>query len=86
MVYFQTKNPNFWRALEWKMLVYFMTIWYILWQCGIIYGRLLLFLVIWYIFPILVCSDQEKSGNPAESDPIISENHTIERGCVRVTD
>jgi hypothetical protein len=25
MVYFQTKNPNlgkFWRALEWKMLVY----------------------------------------------------------------
>jgi hypothetical protein len=30
MVYFQTKNPNlgtFWRALEWKMLVYFMAIW-----------------------------------------------------------
>jgi hypothetical protein len=29
MVYFNTKNPNlgiFWRALEWKMLVYFMTI------------------------------------------------------------
>jgi hypothetical protein len=33
MVYFQTKNPNlgkFWRALELKMLVYFMTIWNIL--------------------------------------------------------
>jgi hypothetical protein len=30
MVYFQTKNPNlgkFWRALEWKLLVYFMVIW-----------------------------------------------------------
>jgi hypothetical protein len=30
MVYFQTKNPNlgkFLMALEWKMLVYFMTIW-----------------------------------------------------------
>jgi hypothetical protein len=38
MVYFQTKNPNlakYWRALEWKMLVYFMTIW-----CN--------FMVIWY--------------------------------------
>jgi hypothetical protein len=33
MVLFQTKNPNlgkFWRALEWKMLV-FMIIWNILW-------------------------------------------------------
>jgi hypothetical protein len=30
MVCFQTKNPNlgkFWRALDWKMLVYFMAIW-----------------------------------------------------------
>jgi hypothetical protein len=33
MVCFQTKNPNlgkFWRALEWKMLKYFMAIWNIL--------------------------------------------------------
>jgi hypothetical protein len=31
MVYFKTKNLNlgiFWRALEWKMLVYFTTDWY----------------------------------------------------------
>jgi hypothetical protein len=44
MVYFQTKNPNldiFWRALECKMLVYFMTIWNILRPCDIIYGRLI---------------------------------------------
>jgi hypothetical protein len=30
MVYLQTKNPdlgNFWRTFEWKVLVYFMTIW-----------------------------------------------------------
>jgi hypothetical protein len=43
MVCFQTKNPNlgkFWRALEWKMLLYFMTIWNILWPFGIIYGPL----------------------------------------------
>jgi hypothetical protein len=36
---FQTKNPNlgkFWRALEWKMLEYFMPIW-------------INFTVIWYI-------------------------------------
>jgi hypothetical protein len=33
MVCFQTKNPNlgkFWRVLQWKILVYFMTIWSIL--------------------------------------------------------
>jgi hypothetical protein len=43
MVHFQTKNPNlgkFWRALEWKMLVYFMTMWTILRTFGIINGRL----------------------------------------------
>jgi hypothetical protein len=32
-VYFQTKNPNlgkFWRAFDWKMWRYFMSIWYFL--------------------------------------------------------
>jgi hypothetical protein len=59
MVYFPTKNPNlgkFWRALEWKMLVYFMTIcniyshlvlvmavWYSLWSLGI-------FFLFWYVW------------------------------------
>jgi hypothetical protein len=46
--------------------------WYILWQFGIIsdhlvsytYGRLVEFGYIWYTFPVLVCLDQEKSGNP----------------------
>jgi hypothetical protein len=57
----QTENSNlgkFWRALEWKMLVHFTAIWYNL--ClffGVIYGRLV------YI-PVLVCLDQELSGNP----------------------
>jgi hypothetical protein len=34
MAYFQNKNTNlgkFWRALQWKTLVYFVAIWYILW-------------------------------------------------------
>jgi hypothetical protein len=43
MVCSQTKNPNFgkiWRALKWKMLVYFMTIWNILRPFSMIYGLL----------------------------------------------
>jgi hypothetical protein len=57
MVYFQTKNPNlgnFWTALDWKMLVYFIAIWNILWTFGILYGHLVHFVFIWYIFPVLV--------------------------------
>jgi hypothetical protein len=69
MVYFQTTNPNlgkFGMSLEWKMLVYFMTIWNIYEPLGILYGCLVWFVVIWYIFPVLVCLDHEKSGNPGE--------------------
>jgi hypothetical protein len=36
-------------------LVYFMALWYSLWQFGIFYGNLVYFMVIWYIFPLLVC-------------------------------
>jgi hypothetical protein len=52
MVYFQTKNPKlgkFWRVLQWKMLVYFMAIWYILWSFCIFHGTLVYFVVILYI-------------------------------------
>jgi hypothetical protein len=51
-----TKNPNlgiFWRALEWKLLVFFMAIWFILQPFGIFCSFLVCFEVIWYIFPIL---------------------------------
>jgi hypothetical protein len=63
IVYFQTKNPNlgkFVRALEWKMLVYFMPIWNILPPFGIAYGHL----VILYIFSCFGILCPEKSGNP----------------------
>jgi hypothetical protein len=46
MACFQTKNPNlgkFWRVLQWKMFVYFMSIWSILWQLEIFNGHLLVF-------------------------------------------
>jgi hypothetical protein len=62
IVYFQTKNPNlgkFWRVLQWKMFVYFMSIWSILLPFGIFYTNLVHFLVIWYIFPVLVCGSKK---------------------------
>jgi hypothetical protein len=45
-------------------LLHFMIIWNILWPFGIIYGSLVWFVVIRYIFPILVLLDREKSCNP----------------------
>jgi hypothetical protein len=45
MVYFQTQNPNlgkYLRALDWKMLIYFIAIWNILRTLGY-------FMTIWYI-------------------------------------
>jgi hypothetical protein len=39
-----------WRALEWKLRLYFMTIWNIFRSFGIIYDLLVKFVVIWYIF------------------------------------
>jgi hypothetical protein len=61
MVYFQTKSPNlgkFWRVLQWKMLVYFMSVWNISLPFAILYGHLVHFLLIWYIFSVLVCSSK----------------------------
>jgi hypothetical protein len=67
--YFQTKSPNlvkFWRASDWKMLIYFTAIWNILRTFGIFYGHLIHFVLIWYIFPHFGTMYQEKSGNPGE--------------------
>jgi hypothetical protein len=68
MVCFQTKNPylgKMFRALDWKMLIYFMAIWSILWIFGIFYDHLVQFVFIWYIFSSFGIMHQEKSGNPA---------------------
>jgi hypothetical protein len=68
MVCFQTKNPNlgkFFRALDWKMLIYFIAIWNILWRFGIIYDLFVHFVSILYIFSRVGIMFQEKSGNPA---------------------
>jgi hypothetical protein len=50
---FQTKNPNlvkFLRDLQLKLAS-----WSILLPFGIFCGKLVYFMVIWYIFPVLVC-------------------------------
>jgi hypothetical protein len=52
MVCFQAKNPNlgkFYMVLQWKILVYFMTIWTFLGTLEIFNGHLVYFVVIWYI-------------------------------------
>jgi hypothetical protein len=62
MVYFQTKNPNlgkFWKALDWKMLIYFIAIGNILRIFGIFYDHYV-HLVHFSGFGI---TNQDKSGN-----------------------
>jgi hypothetical protein len=66
MVCFQSKNPNlgkFWRALNWKKLIYFVAIWNILLKFGMFYsfGTICVHLVHFSCFGIM---HQEKSGNP----------------------
>jgi hypothetical protein len=57
MVSFQTKNPNvgkFWRALDWKLLIYFMAVRNILQTFDTFYYQLVHFALIWYIFLVWV--------------------------------
>jgi hypothetical protein len=47
MVYFQTEKPNpgkFWKALEWKRLVYCIATWSIIRPFGIFYGHLIIYI------------------------------------------
>jgi hypothetical protein len=67
MVYFQTKNPNlglFWRALECKMLLYFITCWNIWWPFGIVCGHLVC------IFSPFCMFGPRKIWQPCSSIPI----------------
>jgi hypothetical protein len=53
--YFQTKNTNldkFWRVLNWKILLFLQPF-------GIFCGHMVYLVVIWYIFPILVCCTKQ---------------------------
>jgi hypothetical protein len=57
MAYFQTKIPiwiNVRGSYNERWGVYFMAIWSILLQFGILCGHMVYFMVLWYIFPVLV--------------------------------
>jgi hypothetical protein len=57
MVCFQTKNSyvgKFWRVLEWKCLIYSMTIWNILRPFCAVYGHLVILLQFGIFSPVLV--------------------------------
>jgi hypothetical protein len=71
MVCFQTKNPKlhkFWRALELKLLEYFIVIWNILQSFGIPIGTYCCGNLVYFPRFGILC--QEKSGNPARSKEI----------------
>jgi hypothetical protein len=54
------------RALEWKMLVHFMTFWNIWMPLDIFYGHLVYLVCVKCVyFIVLVRLNKEKSGNPA---------------------
>jgi hypothetical protein len=53
-------------TLGWKILVYFMAIWYFYCHFGIFYGHLVFLWTFWYIFFHFGMLYQEKSGNPAQ--------------------
>jgi hypothetical protein len=72
MVCFQTKNPNlgtFLRALDWKMLIYFMAIWNILRTFGKCYDHFVRFVLIRYIFPVLVTRTNKNLATLDRSKP-----------------
>jgi hypothetical protein len=45
---------KFWRALDWKMLMYFTAIWNTLRTLGIFNHNLVHFVLVWYTFPVFV--------------------------------
>jgi hypothetical protein len=72
MVHFQTKNfDEFWRVLQWKMMVNFKDIRFILQPFYIFCGRLVYFVVVCYIFPRVGILCQEKSGNPDAENGVL---------------
>jgi hypothetical protein len=65
--FFPTKNPNlgiFWRALEWKKLLYSLAISNILVPLGTFYGHFVIMQSFGTLFSALVNCGWKKSGNP----------------------
>jgi predicted membrane channel-forming protein YqfA (hemolysin III family) len=68
MVYFQTKNINlgkFWRALDWKMSIYFMAIRNVLRTIVKFYDHFVHFVLIFgTFFPVLVSRSNKNLATP----------------------
>jgi hypothetical protein len=79
MAYFKTENPilgNFWRALEWKRLAYFLSFGiHILRPFGNLEA-------VWHIFPRFGILCHEKSGIPAQK----YFSHVLRQSASRKTD
>jgi hypothetical protein len=86
MVNFQTKNPylgNFWRVLQWKMLVYFMDVRYILqplvyfmdiWYRYIVQIWYICIVAIWYISAVLECCTKKNLATLLRRHRSVREN------------
>jgi hypothetical protein len=77
MVCFQTKNPDLGKkikASDWKILIYFMAIWNILWIFGTFCDHSVHIVFIWYIFSCFGIMHQEKSGNPGAENEVKTDN------------
>jgi hypothetical protein len=80
--YFETKNHTlgeFCRALQWKMMVHFMAIWYILWPFGVFFGHLVYFSLFGIcIFPVLVCFTNKNLATPTKKKKL---KRSVHAGC-----
>jgi hypothetical protein len=74
MVYFQSKTPNLGKIGKENVVIfcdqleYFTAIWYNFWHFAIVFGHLV-------HFPVLICLDQEESGNPVFNPPFHSHSY-----------
>jgi hypothetical protein len=95
---FKPNLGKFWRDLQWKMLINvnistsiykheIMASWSILQQYGILCGHLVDFMLVWYIFPVLVCCTKKNLATLAHSSLSLPANQifsTWTASCQRV--
>jgi hypothetical protein len=88
MVYFQIENPNlgkFWMELQWKMLVYFMDIWFILRP----FGTGMYFIAIWYMYFIAIwytyCTNKNLATLITKTTFFALEKNVMKHFCSRST-
>jgi hypothetical protein len=74
MVSFRTKNPKlgkFWRAFDWKMLMYYRAFWNILWKIRIFYHHLVLLCSFGTFFRVLISCTKKNLATLTLSEPYL---------------